>query len=125
MDAAKYLEEKKRMCESAERCDEDSCPMYSCKGCASIELLDPAEAVRIVEIWSKEHPIKIEVGDEVYLHGVRGVVTRLYTVGSDSEELCGILYQSGSFASSALKSLKKTGRHFQCFVEMLEKMNEE
>lgn len=68
---------------------------------------------------------EIEIGDEVYSHGVRGVVTRLYSVGSDSEDFCGILYQNGNFSSSALKNLKKTGRHFQGVVEILKKMNEE
>lgn len=53
MDAVKYLKERERMCENFKNCD----------GCSFIHHCSDfmgeyaEEAVRIVEQWSKEHPI--------------------------------------------------------------------
>lgn len=72
MDAVTYLKEKKRMCDAVkDGCE--NCPMQGCKGCGSIELEDPEEAVDCVQTWSKEHPkrtngdaFKEEYGDYAY-----------------------------------------------------------
>ena len=61
MDAVEYIKEKVRMCHS------DPVTKYTCNrcpfdadtneiGCVYWEETDPAEAVRIVEEWSKAHP---------------------------------------------------------------------
>ena len=60
MDAVEYLKEFKRMCDSLN--DEASCRCGWCEfsksGVDCTEPDDPAEAVRIVEEWSKAHPIQ-------------------------------------------------------------------
>ena len=53
MNAVDYLKEKKRMCDTIDCCE--ACPMKGCKGCGSVELIDPYKAVDIVETWVKEN----------------------------------------------------------------------
>ena len=56
MDAVEYIKERNRMCETS---DAFRCPLQidgECKGCDGQR--NPAEAVRIVEEWSKAHPIQ-------------------------------------------------------------------
>lgn len=60
MDAVKFLEEAKRMCESYEECE--ACPAYAdefddCR-IDNMQAIDAADAVAIVEKWSKENSIK-------------------------------------------------------------------
>lgn len=61
MDAVKFLEEGKRMCEYYNSCEE--CPANICgefDDCRLYTLIgnDAADVVAIVEKWSKEHPEK-------------------------------------------------------------------
>lgn len=63
MDAVEYIKEKVRMCHSGPvtklKCNR--CPFdadTSELGCVYWEETDPTEAVRIVEEWSKAHPIQ-------------------------------------------------------------------
>lgn len=63
MDAVKFIEERKRMCESfGNRCT--GCPAFNaCKdgSCCSVDLestLDAMAQVAIVEEWSAAHPCK-------------------------------------------------------------------
>ena len=63
MDAVEYIKEKVRMCHSdpIEKFKCDRCPMFADTieiGCVYWEETDPTEAVRIVEEWSKAHPIQ-------------------------------------------------------------------
>lgn len=63
MDAVAYIKEKVRMCHNdpAEKFKCDKCPMFADTveiGCVYWEETDPTEAVRIVEEWSKAHPIQ-------------------------------------------------------------------
>ena len=69
MDAVKFLEEVKRMCESFPRCSSnvEECPLYAVQGRACLgTVADFAEAVIFpkivdaVEKWSKENPIKTQ-----------------------------------------------------------------
>lgn len=60
MDAVKFLEEAKRMCESYEECE--ACPANAdgfddCR-IDNMQAIDAADAVAIVEKWSKENSIK-------------------------------------------------------------------
>lgn len=60
MDAVKFLEEAKRMCESYEECE--ACPANAdgfddCR-IDNMDDIDAENAVNIVEKWSKEHPVK-------------------------------------------------------------------
>ena len=60
MDAVKFLEENRRMCNLQESCRQ--CPISSFNNkydlyCSSFGREHPEEAVAIVEQWSKEHPI--------------------------------------------------------------------
>lgn len=60
MDAVKFLEEAKRMCESYEECE--ACPANAdgfddCR-IDNMQDIDAADAVAIVEKWSKENSIK-------------------------------------------------------------------
>lgn len=60
MDAVKFLEEAKRMCESYEECE--ACPANAdgfddCR-IDNMQAIDAADAVAIVEKWAKEHPRK-------------------------------------------------------------------
>lgn len=62
MNAIEYLKQCKRMCSHYERvipiCT--GCPLFhQAPGCSELEGENPAEAVKIVEEWSAEHP---EVG---------------------------------------------------------------
>ena len=61
MDAVKYFKNKKRMTDSFRTCA--ACPFLSInngkgESCCNFEELYPEEAVRIVEEWSKAHPIQ-------------------------------------------------------------------
>lgn len=61
MDAIKYFKNKKRMTDSFRTCA--ACPFSNIKNgkgesCCNFEELYPEEAVRIVEEWSKAHPIQ-------------------------------------------------------------------
>ena len=63
IDAVEYVKEKVRMCHAdpIEKFKCDRCPMFADTveiGCVYWEETDPAEAVRIVEDWSKAHPIR-------------------------------------------------------------------
>ena len=60
MDAVKFLEEAKRMCESYEECE--ACPANAdgfddCR-IDNMHDIDAENAVNIVEKWAKEHPKK-------------------------------------------------------------------
>lgn len=63
MDAVKFLKEKKRMCELYDECqpcpvyDKRSEPQYESYSCDQFVSCFPEKAVKIVEKWSKEHPI--------------------------------------------------------------------
>jgi hypothetical protein len=62
MNAVEYYKEQKRMCANYNYCNE--CPLAEkAEGdgfdyCTAWQRLYPEEAVRIVEEWSKEHPIQ-------------------------------------------------------------------
>ena len=60
MDAVIYNIEAKRLCETHRGCM--GCPAFAVnEGCRLYRIsayFDPEEAVRIVEEWSKEHPIQ-------------------------------------------------------------------
>ena len=61
MDEMKFLEEKKRMCDKHEGCNE--CPLSKINNrygmvCGSLIEVHPEEAVSIVEKWSANHPAK-------------------------------------------------------------------
>lgn len=80
MDAVMYLKEKVRMCHNdpTEKFKCDRCPMFADTveiGCVYWEETDPAEAVRIVEEWSKAHPIQTNADKfkEVFGFGHQGV----------------------------------------------------
>ena len=61
MDAVKFLEETRRMCDTYDTCE--GCPadargnFVDCR-VDIMQAIDAADAVAIVEEWSKEHPIK-------------------------------------------------------------------
>ena len=54
MDAVKFLKEKNRMCKIVELCSD--CPLHNM--CSPWIGFDEEKAVKSVEKWSKEHPIK-------------------------------------------------------------------
>lgn len=62
MDAVEYFKEQKRMCANYNYCNE--CPLAEkmesdgFNYCTAWQRLYPEEAVRIVEEWSKAHPIQ-------------------------------------------------------------------
>lgn len=56
MDAVKFLEEYKRMCDSIDSCD--SCPAQGQCMYDGLETNNAAGVVAITEKWSKEQPIK-------------------------------------------------------------------
>ena len=56
MDAVQYLKEKGRFCKQYKGCSQ--CPLYEHSNCVCPDSINPAEAVRIVEKWSNEHPIQ-------------------------------------------------------------------
>ena len=59
MDAIKFLEERKRMCKTAECCDD--CPAHVDGECCmnnAMTYQTPETMVRIVEEWSFMHPVK-------------------------------------------------------------------
>lgn len=56
MDAVEYLKEKGRFCKQYKGCSQ--CPLYERGNCVCPDSTNPAEAVRIVEEWSKAHPIQ-------------------------------------------------------------------
>lgn len=58
MDAVKYLKAMDRMCKSHETCGECGLAFGKEEGCGRYVFDHPAEAVRIVEEWSKAHPIQ-------------------------------------------------------------------
>lgn len=55
MDAVEFLNEGTRMCNSHEACV--GCPMYPIDDCCMVRM-NLKQMIRIVEQWSKEHPIK-------------------------------------------------------------------
>ena len=61
MDAVTYVREQRRLCDGHSTCIE--CPLDKFENCA---YADPEEVVKIVEKWSKEHPLvtngKVAVG---------------------------------------------------------------
>lgn len=60
MDAVKFLEETRRMCQAhnvCTGCPADSCGAVDCR-VDFMKDIDAADAVAIVEKWSKENPIK-------------------------------------------------------------------
>ena len=60
MNAVQWWEEAERMCKNYKSCN-DSCPAYGNYGCKLKPYaldFDPDEVVRIVEEWSKAHPIQ-------------------------------------------------------------------
>lgn len=67
MDAVKFLEEYKRMCNNYEKCK--GCPISTCKladgtfFCNSFIKWHAEKAVTLVEKWSKEHPQKTILDD--------------------------------------------------------------
>lgn len=74
MDAVKYLKEKRRMCEiyiKHKYCE--ACPLADNGGsCGPQEDANPAEAVRIVEEWSKAHPIQTNGQKFEEVFGING-----------------------------------------------------
>lgn len=77
MDAVKYLKEKVRMCERDRLIDCEHCPLSrynngTDSGCADFEEEHPAEAVRIVEEWSKAHPIQTNGQKFEEVFGING-----------------------------------------------------
>lgn len=61
MDAVKFIEEARRMCQTYDGCED--CPANACGNVVDchvdiMQTIDAADAVAIVEKWSKEHPIK-------------------------------------------------------------------
>ena len=58
MDAVEYIKTLRRMCKSKERCS--GCVLYDKEDdCCILDISEYTEkAVRIVEQWAKEHPIK-------------------------------------------------------------------
>ena len=56
MDALVYFKEKERLCKAQFGCDK--CPLFDNCERVGNRTLDPEEAVRIVEEWSKAHPIQ-------------------------------------------------------------------
>ena len=56
MDALVYFKEKERLCKAQFGCDK--CPLFDNCERVGNRTLDPTEAVRIVEEWSKSHPIQ-------------------------------------------------------------------
>lgn len=56
MDAVKFLKEKKRMCESHDRCA--GCRLRGKCDISDVEFDKIDQTVRIVEQWSKEHPFR-------------------------------------------------------------------
>lgn len=85
MDAVEYIKEKVRMCHSdpvtknkCNRCPFDADTVEI--GCVYWEETDPAEAVRIVEEWSKAHPIQTNgnkfrevFGDEAIYEAMKSI----------------------------------------------------
>lgn len=55
MDAVEFLNEGTRMCNSYESCV--GCPMYPTDDCCMVKM-NLKRMIRIVEQWSKEHPVK-------------------------------------------------------------------
>ena len=82
MDAVKFLEETRRMCQAhnvCTGCPADSCGAVDCR-VDFMKDIDAVDAVEIVEKWSKEHPRKtrsseflkhypnaIKYGDVIYI----------------------------------------------------------
>ena len=67
MDAVEYLKAKNRMTNNCDMNCED-CPLFSLNNgrgipCREMEIKFPENDVRIVEKWSKEHPLKTYVQD--------------------------------------------------------------
>lgn len=61
MDAVKFIEEARRMCQTYDGCED--CPANACGNVVDcrvdiMQTIDAADAAAIVEKWSKEHPIK-------------------------------------------------------------------
>lgn len=61
MDAVKFIEEARRMCQTYDGCED--CPANACGNFVDcrvdiMQTIDAADAVAIVEKWSKEHPVK-------------------------------------------------------------------
>ena len=56
MDALVYFKEKERLCKAQFGCDK--CPLFDNCERVGNRTLDPEKAVRIVEEWSKAHPIQ-------------------------------------------------------------------
>jgi hypothetical protein len=52
MDAVTYVKEYRRLCDEYLACV--GCPLKSYEDCIDA---DPEELVKVVEVWSKEHPI--------------------------------------------------------------------
>lgn len=70
MDAVKFLEESRRMCQKYHECIgcpaycfTDSCEFPSC-AVSVVQYTDASDAVAIVEKWAKEHPRKTRMPEE-------------------------------------------------------------
>ena len=84
MNAVEYFKEQKRMCANYNYCNE--CPLAEkAEGdgfdyCTAWQRLYPEEAVRIVEEWSKAHPMKTNgnkfrevFGDEAIYEAMKSI----------------------------------------------------
>ena len=75
--------------------------------------------IEIVEEWAKEHPDKIEVGDEVICGEIKGVVIRI-TEARTFPYL--VLFAKDNTMGFQENEITKTGRHFPQITEVLEKL---
>lgn len=101
MDAVKFIEERKRMCESFNYgCGCQMCPACDNDLCCAVSVmstLDAKEQVAIVEKWSKENPRKtrqsvfLEQYPEAFLDGfgvLRICPMNISTTHRNSDGLC-------------------------------------
>lgn len=103
MDAVKFLKEKKRMCDMHESC-QAGCPLYEERTqnplliftmCSQYCHTSPEEAVRIVEKWSAEHPVKTRQNEFLEFHpnadireGILNLCPRRVDLNSVKMEAC-------------------------------------
>ena len=101
MDAVKFFKEKKRMCDMYESCRQSGCPLYEERTqkftmmCSQYCFINPEEAVRIVENWSAEHPVKTHQSEFLKLHpnadireGILNLCPRRIDLNSVKMEAC-------------------------------------
>ena len=86
MDAVEYIKEQQRMCNILN--DEGTCRCARCEfsksGIDCTEPDDPAEAVRIVEEWSKAHPKQTNADKFKEVFGSVGLLYEMFDFNSNS-----------------------------------------